>query len=116
MVLSVSVTGTTRAPSHLDSLLTKCGFLLRPAQEGGFIFRALYSGCFVQKEVGLGNYCFAVLRAPRYARTPGKCTTIELHIQLCLPMNPSLEHTTYVDQAGFEFTESYLPLPPKCWD
>ncbi|CAO2590039.1 Uncharacterized protein C1orf127, partial [Lemmus lemmus] len=42
--------GTKRAPNHLDSLLTKCGFLLRPAQEGGFIFRALYSGCFVQKE------------------------------------------------------------------
>lgn len=61
MVLSVSATGTTRAPSRLDSLLTKCGFLLRPAQEGSFIFRALYSGCFVQKEVGLGNHCFAVL-------------------------------------------------------
>ncbi|ERE81956.1 hypothetical protein H671_2g7850 [Cricetulus griseus] len=43
-------TGTKRAPNHLDSLLSKCGFLLHPAHEGGFIFRALYSGCLVQKE------------------------------------------------------------------
>ncbi|XP_027298030.2 uncharacterized protein C1orf127 homolog [Cricetulus griseus] len=42
--------GTKRAPNHLDSLLSKCGFLLHPAHEGGFIFRALYSGCLVQKE------------------------------------------------------------------
>lgn len=61
MVLSVSIIGTKRASSHQDSLLTKCGYLLRPAHEGGFIFRALYSGCFVQKEVGLRNYLVAVL-------------------------------------------------------
>ncbi|XP_031235331.1 uncharacterized protein C1orf127 homolog [Mastomys coucha] len=42
--------GTKRAPNHLDSLLTKCGYLLHPAHDGGFIFRALYSGCFVQRE------------------------------------------------------------------
>ncbi|XP_028613839.1 uncharacterized protein C1orf127 homolog [Grammomys surdaster] len=42
--------GTKRAPNHLDGLLAKCGYLLHPAREGGFIFRALYSGCFVQKE------------------------------------------------------------------
>ncbi|XP_051029836.1 uncharacterized protein C1orf127 homolog [Phodopus roborovskii] len=42
--------GTKRAPGHLDPLLTKCGFLLQPAHEGGFIFRALYSGCLVHKE------------------------------------------------------------------
>ncbi|KAL6086582.1 hypothetical protein STEG23_008989 [Scotinomys teguina] len=42
--------GTKRVPNHLDSLLAKCGFLLHPAHEGGFIFRVLYSGCFVQRE------------------------------------------------------------------
>ncbi|GAB1289249.1 Predicted gene 572 [Apodemus speciosus] len=42
--------GAERAPNGLDSLLTKCGYLLHPAHEGGFVFRALYSGCFVQKE------------------------------------------------------------------
>ncbi|XP_032750476.1 uncharacterized protein C1orf127 homolog [Rattus rattus] len=42
--------GTKRSPKHLDSLLPKCGYLLHPAHEGGYIFRALYSGCFVQKE------------------------------------------------------------------
>ncbi|XP_052031715.1 uncharacterized protein C1orf127 homolog [Apodemus sylvaticus] len=42
--------GTERAPNHLDSLLTKCGYLLHPAHEGSFVFRALYSACFVQKE------------------------------------------------------------------
>ncbi|XP_021017298.1 uncharacterized protein C1orf127 homolog isoform X2 [Mus caroli] len=46
----LSLPGSKRAPNHLDSLLTKCGYLLHPAHEGGFIFRALYSGCFVQKE------------------------------------------------------------------
>lgn len=61
MVLSVSVIGTKRSPKHLDSLLPKCGYLLHPAHEGGYIFRALYSGCFVQKEVGLKSNLFAVL-------------------------------------------------------
>jgi hypothetical protein len=73
---SVSVVGSKRAPNHLDSLLTKCGYLLHPAHEGGFIFRALYSGCFVQKEVGLRNDLFAVL-GPEVSAS---CMARQMHI------------------------------------
>nr|XP_045005011.1 uncharacterized protein C1orf127 homolog [Jaculus jaculus] len=42
--------GTLRAPGHLDALLDECGYLLHRVPEGDFVFRALYSACFVQKE------------------------------------------------------------------
>uniref|UniRef100_A0A8C2V0W5 Chromosome 1 open reading frame 127 n=1 Tax=Chinchilla lanigera TaxID=34839 RepID=A0A8C2V0W5_CHILA len=42
--------GTLRAPGQLDSLLAQCGYFLHPAPDGNFIFRALYSACFVRKE------------------------------------------------------------------
>jgi hypothetical protein len=32
---------------------------------------------------------------------------------LCISDCPGIH---YVDQAGLEFTEIYLPQPPKCWD
>ncbi|XP_006866497.1 PREDICTED: uncharacterized protein C1orf127 homolog [Chrysochloris asiatica] len=42
--------GTWRTPSRLDPFLVKCGYFLHPDPNGDFIFRALYSACFVQKE------------------------------------------------------------------
>ncbi|KAM4872894.1 uncharacterized protein C1orf127 homolog [Thomomys bottae] len=39
-----------RSPGSQGPLLAKCGFLLHPGPEGRFIFQALYSACFVQKE------------------------------------------------------------------
>ncbi|XP_048208027.1 uncharacterized protein C1orf127 homolog [Perognathus longimembris pacificus] len=42
--------GTRRPPGSQGALLAKCGYLLRPESEGHFVFRALYSACFVQKE------------------------------------------------------------------
>ncbi|XP_077007445.1 ciliated left-right organizer ZP-N domains-containing protein isoform X2 [Tamandua tetradactyla] len=42
--------GTWRAPHRLDSFLAQCGFLLHPAPNGDFIFRARYSACLVKKE------------------------------------------------------------------
>ncbi|XP_042551578.1 uncharacterized protein C1orf127 homolog [Dipodomys spectabilis] len=42
--------GTWRSPGGQGHLLAQCGYLLRPGPEGHFIFQALYSACFVQKE------------------------------------------------------------------
>ncbi|KAM9685397.1 uncharacterized protein C1orf127 homolog [Trichechus inunguis] len=42
--------GTWRTPGRLDPFLAKCGYFLHPDPNGDFIFRALYSACFVQKE------------------------------------------------------------------
>ncbi|XP_012887265.1 PREDICTED: uncharacterized protein C1orf127 homolog [Dipodomys ordii] len=42
--------GTWRSPGGQGHLLAQCGYLLHPGPEGHFIFQALYSACFVQKE------------------------------------------------------------------
>jgi hypothetical protein len=77
MVLSIVVTGSHRASDRLDALLDKCGYLLRPTPEGDFIFRALYSACFVQKEVGLGNFIVSAGMEPRASCKLGKTPTVE---------------------------------------
>ncbi|XP_075416106.1 ciliated left-right organizer ZP-N domains-containing protein [Tenrec ecaudatus] len=42
--------GPWRSAPHLDPLLAQCGYFLHPTPDGDFVFRALYSACFVQKE------------------------------------------------------------------
>ncbi|XP_041508383.1 uncharacterized protein C1orf127-like [Microtus oregoni] len=98
--------GAMRAPNHLDSLLTKCGFLLRPAQEGGFIFRALYSGCFVQKEKA--NYRLEI-------RMFQKGTKRSKQSDLCIMKCPVI--TSRLGEQRVRCHPSFIqvsrPLPPR---
>ncbi|XP_057640947.1 uncharacterized protein C1orf127 homolog [Chionomys nivalis] len=98
--------GTKKAPNHLDSLLTKCGFLLRPAQEGGFIFRVLYSGCFVQKEKA--NYRLEI-------RTFQKGTKRLKRSDLCIMKCPVIMSRLGEQRVRCHpsFIQVSRPLPPR---
>ncbi|XP_052571362.1 uncharacterized protein C1orf127 homolog [Peromyscus californicus insignis] len=106
VVLSVSVTGTKRAPNHLDSLLTKCGFLLHPAHEGGFIFRALYSGCFVQKEKA--NYRLEIRMFQKGAR---RLKQNDRYIMTCPVITSRLDEQSV--RCHPSFIQVSRPLPPR---
>nr|XP_042128424.1 LOW QUALITY PROTEIN: uncharacterized protein C1orf127 homolog [Peromyscus maniculatus bairdii] len=98
--------GTKRAPSHLDSLLTKCGFLLHPAQEGGFIFRALYSGCFVQKEKA--NYRLEIRMFQKGAR---RLKQSDRYIMKCPVITLRLGEQNV--RCHPSFIQVSRPLPPR---
>ncbi|XP_060234628.1 uncharacterized protein LOC110548147 [Meriones unguiculatus] len=98
--------GTKRAPSHLDSLLTQCGYLLHPAHEGGFIFRALYSACFVQKEEA--NYRLEIRMFQRGAK---RLKQSNRYIMKC-PVSMSKLGEQSV-RCHPSFIQVSRPLPPR---
>ncbi|XP_036033293.1 uncharacterized protein C1orf127 homolog [Onychomys torridus] len=98
--------GTKRAPKHLDSLLTKCGFLLHPAHEGDFIFRVLYSGCFVQKEKA--NYRLEIRMFQKGAK---RLKQSDRYIMKCPMITSRLGEQSV--RCHPSFIQVSRPLPPR---
>ncbi|XP_051027056.1 LOW QUALITY PROTEIN: uncharacterized protein C1orf127 homolog [Acomys russatus] len=97
--------GTKRAPNHLASLLPKCGYLLHPAHEGGFIFRALYSACFVQKEKA--NYRLEIRMFHKGAK---RLKLSHRYVMKCPLVTSRLDEQTV--RCHPSFIQVSRPLPP----
>ncbi|KAL1776986.1 putative protein C1orf127-like [Sigmodon hispidus] len=100
--------GIKRAPNQLDSLLTKCGFLLRPAHEGDFIFQALYSGCFVQKEKA--NYRLEIRMFQKGAK---RLTQNVRYIMKCPAITSRLGEQSVLCHPSYIQAQVSRPLPPR---
>ncbi|XP_029418534.1 uncharacterized protein C1orf127 homolog [Nannospalax galili] len=97
--------GAQKAPDHLDALLARCGYLLHPAREGHFIFRALYSACFVKKEKA--NYRLEIRIFQKGAQ---RWKQTESYIMKCPAITSRLGQQSV--RCDPEFIQVSRPLPP----
>ncbi|XP_045155137.1 uncharacterized protein C1orf127 homolog [Echinops telfairi] len=96
--------GPWRSAPHLDPLLAQCGYFLHPTPDGDFLFRALYSACFVQKEKA--NYRLEIRVFQKGVSGPERS---DGYIMECPVRTPKLDQV-YV-RCGPEFIQVSRPLP-----